>query len=437
MFPTTTVKLFLIASMTALMCFAALAFDTSAQEVPKDVDSATLVYTVQPGDTLTGIALKYNLRLVDIMLTNNIVATAYIYPGQRLVLPGIPVPTPTPLPTPTPWPTPTPVLSMTLTGQPHLVQPGDTIYSVAAQYGVPMGTLVLINNLASTSTLQTGQELQIPGGVLPTPAPASPPFAAVSLSEPVIMQGRTLIISVALAEPATLSGMFEGQPLIFSNSADGQAWAMAAIHALLPANTYPIVLQATRPDGSTITRVETVEVVEGPYGSEHIQLDNQRAALLEADLLAAEREKLVNLWTKTTPRPLWTGSFWYPTAGNITSYFGTRRTYNTSTELSFHSGTDFGGFGTPIYAPAAGTVVLAEPLTVRGNAVVIDHGLGLYSGYWHQNQIAVVEGQQLQPGDLIGYIGNTGLVTGPHLHWEMRLNGIAINPLQWVRETIP
>ncbi len=101
-------------------------------------------------------------------------------------------------------------------------------------------------------------------------------------------------------------------------------------------------------------------------------------------------------------------------------------------------GVDFGGgIGAPIYAPAAGTVVLAEPLAVRGNAVLIDHGLGLIIGYWHQNQLVVSEGQQVERGDLIGYIGNTGLVTGPHLHWELRLHGIAVNPLQWVRESIP
>jgi murein DD-endopeptidase MepM/ murein hydrolase activator NlpD len=82
-------------------------------------------------------------------------------------------------------------------------------------------------------------------------------------------------------------------------------------------------------------------------------------------------------------------------------------------------------------------VVLAEPLTVRGNAVLIDHGMGLYSGYWHQSKIAVHEGQEVQTGDLIGYVGDTGLVTGPHLHWEMRLNGIAVEPLQWVMQSIP
>jgi murein DD-endopeptidase MepM/ murein hydrolase activator NlpD len=105
---------------------------------------------------------------------------------------------------------------------------------------------------------------------------------------------------------------------------------------------------------------------------------------------------------------------------------------------SFHTGTDFGGgIGTPIFAPAAGRVVLAEKLTVRGNAVLIDHGLGLFSGYWHQSQLTVAVGQEIRQGDLIGFIGETGLVTGPHLHWEMRLNGIALEPLQWVQQTIP
>ena len=82
-------------------------------------------------------------------------------------------------------------------------------------------------------------------------------------------------------------------------------------------------------------------------------------------------------------------------------------------------------------------MVLAEKLTIRGNAVLIDHGTGLFSGYWHMNQIAVTEGQEVQPGDLIGYLGNTGLATGPHLHWEMRLYGIAVEPLQWTQQIIP
>jgi murein DD-endopeptidase MepM/ murein hydrolase activator NlpD len=73
---------------------------------------------------------------------------------------------------------------------------------------------------------------------------------------------------------------------------------------------------------------------------------------------------------------------------------------------------------------------------VRGNAVVVDHGRGVMSGYWHLAQIQVSEGQMLEPGDVLGLVGSTGLSTGSHLHWELRVMGIPVDPLQWVREEI-
>jgi murein DD-endopeptidase MepM/ murein hydrolase activator NlpD len=179
--------------------------------------------------------------------------------------------------------------------------------------------------------------------------------------------------------------------------------------------------------------------MEGPYGTETIQIVEGREGLLSPDVIQAEAERMWALWSQVTLQPYWSGSFGYPVNDvRITSAFGTRRSYNGGPANSFHAGSDFGGgIGAPIYAPAAGQVVLAESLAVRGNAVLIDHGLGLFSGYWHQSEIVAEAGQFVQPGDLIGYIGDTGLVTGPHLHWEMRLGGIAVEPLQWVVETFP
>ena len=79
---------------------------------------------------------------------------------------------------------------------------------------------------------------------------------------------------------------------------------------------------------------------------------------------------------------------------------------------------------------------MAEALQVRGNAVVVDHGRGVMSGFWHLSQIHVVEGQRVEPGTPLGLVGNTGLSTGAHLHWEVRVMGIPVDPLQWVREEI-
>jgi murein DD-endopeptidase MepM/ murein hydrolase activator NlpD len=399
----------------------------SAQEGHQS-DQAAFVYIVQPGDTLISIALRYNLSLADIALANKLSNFNLIFPGQQLTLPGVPA-------------TIQDEANTVAADQIHIVRPGETLLKIAQAYGVSLEALILANHLANPDILQVGQALQISSGPPPAPQVWPAPFAAIELSEPMIIQGRTLVIRVKLSAAAILSGNFENRPLFFNDSGNGQFWSIVPIHALAEPNIYPLTLTAHLADGTQMTTSTDVAVVEGPYGLEDIQLDDQRGGLLDPELIRIEQEKLDNLWSQISPQPRWTGSFWYPVTVDslrITSNFGTRRSYNGSSTTGFHGGTDFGGdVGMPIYAPAAGTVVLAERLAVRGNVVLLDHGLGLFSGYWHQSQLAVVAGQEIKPGDLIGFMGDTGLVTGPHLHWELRLNGIAIDPLQWVQQEIP
>ena len=99
---------------------------------------------------------------------------------------------------------------------------------------------------------------------------------------------------------------------------------------------------------------------------------------------------------------------------------------------------DFGApEGTPIHAPAAGEIVLAEELRIRGNATLIDHGYGVYTAYWHQSELSVSVGQKVQSGEVIGHVGDSGLSTGPHLHWEVWVNGVRVDPLEWLGAKIP
>ena len=101
--------------------------------------------------------------------------------------------------------------------------------------------------------------------------------------------------------------------------------------------------------------------------------------------------------------------------------------------VSAHAGEDFSAPpGTVVRAPAAGTVLLAEPLLVRGNAVILDHGGGVLTGYWHMQKLDVQPGQQVEAGQALGEVGSTGLSTGAHLHWEFRVRGAAADPMQWV-----
>jgi murein DD-endopeptidase MepM/ murein hydrolase activator NlpD len=419
------IKVFLLLLVLFWFSFFLRATPLSAQNLPTEKSFA---YSVQPDDTLILVALHYNLTLTEIILANELPAPFLIFPGQHLVLPGI-APPPLALNELPP-----------LRAEPHIVQPGDTLFTISQQYGVSMGAITLVNPLSDPDVIQVGQILQIPESP-PVPKALPPPFTEVILSEPTIIQGRTLVVKVSLSEPASLTGIFEGRPLFFAEDNNGHLWTIIAIHALTEPNLYPLTLSATLVDGSEINTFVNLEVVEGPYWSEDIELDATRGELLAEDLIEQEQQLLATVWSQISPQPRWQSSFYYPVQVDtlkITSYFGTRRSYNGGPTTSFHGGTDFGGgVGTGVYAPAAGTVVLAEKLTIRGNAVVIDHGMGLFSGYWHQSQLTVVEGQEVQAGDLIGYLGNTGLVTGPHLHWEMRLQGIAVDPMQWIQQTIP
>jgi murein DD-endopeptidase MepM/ murein hydrolase activator NlpD len=90
-----------------------------------------------------------------------------------------------------------------------------------------------------------------------------------------------------------------------------------------------------------------------------------------------------------------------------------------------------------IYAPAAGKVVLAEELTIKGKAILIDHGWGVFSGYWHMSEFDVSVGDFVQSGDLLGQIGNTGRSAGPHLHFEIDISGTPVNPMSWLSQEFP
>ncbi len=180
----------------------------------------------------------------------------------------------------------------------------------------------------------------------------------------------------------------------------------------------------------------TVEA--GDYASQQIVIDDAKASAMTPEAVQGEVQRVVDLWTQVSPDLLWLGPFARPIDVQYatTSPFGTRRTYSVSDIGNFHAGQDFGaGEGVLVTAPAAGIVVLAEPLVVRGNAVILDHGRGIFTGYWHLSEIAVEPGQVLAPGDTIGLVGNTGLSTGAHLHWELRINGVAVDPMQYLEES--
>jgi murein DD-endopeptidase MepM/ murein hydrolase activator NlpD len=158
-----------------------------------------------------------------------------------------------------------------------------------------------------------------------------------------------------------------------------------------------------------------------------------------AERIAREAAELSDLWTHSEATRLWSGAFVRPVPDEANSAFGTRSILNGEPR-SPHSGADFNSAtGTPIKAPNAGRVVLAGDRYFTGNTVMIDHGLTLFSLFAHLSETDVKVGDAVAAGDVIGKVGATGRVTGPHLHWSVRLNGARIDPLSLlaVMGTIP
>jgi murein DD-endopeptidase MepM/ murein hydrolase activator NlpD len=142
-----------------------------------------------------------------------------------------------------------------------------------------------------------------------------------------------------------------------------------------------------------------------------------------------ERQLLDRLLSDVSPQRLWEGGFGRPAGGEVISVFGVRSVFNNEPRAP-HRGIDFrGASGTPVRAPARGRVVLADDLYFSGSAVVLDHGLGVFSLLAHLSRIDVRPGMLVSRGDVVGAIGATGRVTGPHLHWTLRIGPAAVDPL--------
>jgi murein DD-endopeptidase MepM/ murein hydrolase activator NlpD len=221
-------------------------------------------------------------------------------------------------------------------------------------------------------------------------------------------------------------------------SADGlEHIALVGISAIATPGPEKVSIRVQAEDGQQIALVTRLNVVAGRFSHEVLRFSPTVARLLDPKITEAEQKRLSEVYATSNAQILWQGVFAWPCTGEITSEFGTRRGYEDR-EGSYHAGIDISGnIGDIVRAPAAGVVVLAEKLQVRGNAVIIDHGAGVFSSYCHLERIEVQVGQAIRPGDILGRVGATGLVTGAHLHWELRVGGVAVDPREWTTRRFP
>ncbi len=463
-------------ALIVIFLFSSLLFAT----LPAHAQASGPVYIVQSGDSLSSIADKFNVSLEELMDANGIRDPNLIQAGQELVIPGL--------------------QGVTGVLDTELVRFGDSYRSMVRRTQIPEELFKQLNHLVSPTEFYVGASMTIPvedsetaaemrlsprtgesllelavkndadpwtladfnklngtwsglpGDVLylrgasgeetATGLPSA--FLSAEIRDLPIKQGGTGVIRIKTEPGVTLGGVLVDHELHFHAVEDETQIALQGVHALLEPGVYPLRLDATLLDGSKQSFEQMVLIVSGNYQDITISVPSET---LDPRVTEPENQQLISLTANATPEKLWQGKFQIPvdTQSCIKDWFGIRRTYyGQGTDITvngFHSGVDFGicseSHPYDIYAPAAGTVVFSGPLTVRGNAIILDHGWGIYTGYWHQAESYVSAGEKVEAGNLIGKIGATGRVTGPHLHWEVWVNGVQVDPLDWLDKEYP
>ena len=428
------------------------------------------VYRVQSGDTLWSIALRFGVSVDALAEANGISDPGQLVVGQELIIPG-------------------------LTGFSGYLEAremplGETERSLSRKYGISRDAFARLNRLTSPMQLYAGDSLILPEGgtdsllgrrvalevgepplvaaamegtnpwvlalqngaaspslLLPSdvlllpgeadgPGALPPSVADAQVTAPLI-QGGTAVIRVEAASEA--QGTFLGRALHFFPFESAMV-ALQGVHALQEPGVYPLQMRLRLPDGTWFTFEQALPVYAGDYPYDppiYVPPDT-----LDPAITKPEDEQLASLTAPVTPEKRWDGGFVSPVdeayADCWPSRYGDRRSYNDSGYIYFHTGLDFcGQVGYNIYAAADGVVVFAGETVVRGNMTVIDHGWGVYTVYMHQSKMLVQAGDTVQAGQLIGLVGATGRVTGPHLHFEVWVNGVQVDPWFWLTNVYP
>lgn len=246
-----------------------------------------------------------------------------------------------------------------------------------------------------------------------------------------LVPGTALRITVSgIGADARLRGTLLDTELVFLRGPDGTWAAFAGIDLGTPPGVYIFEVSGEWDDSATLEHAGEITVVARDYPTEQLKVAGKYVEPPPevAARIALESAELKKIWARATPERFYDGSTMRPLAGVAGRNFGRRRVFNGKPR-SPHSGADLAApVGTPVPAAARGRVALARELYFSGNLVVLDHGGGVYTLYAHLSRMDVAEGTMVAAGDIIGQVGATGRVTGPHLHWGARIGEARVDP---------
>ncbi len=264
------------------------------------------------------------------------------------------------------------------------------------------------------------------------------PEPSVTLWPEFIRQGESFSMTVEDADAFSVVATIGTRSWNLQRLDDTVWWGIVALPRDAADGVAQIVVDLYSESGVWLRSVAaTVLVLISPAPLEEIVLGGVGTPVSAEEVQRDHDVRFVEHVAVSGP-PRWSGAWMLPVEGEVTGVFGSRRSYDGVMSDQWHHGHDIAAHhGDPIVAPAPATVVWTGDLAIHGIGVILDHGAGVYSGYWHMSLIAVRVGEEVETGDWLGNIGTTGLSTGPHLHWEVIVRGVDVDPVQWTGEDRP
>lgn len=329
----------------------------------------------------------------------------------------------------------------------HLLGSGELVADVVLRLPERLARTTLLGTGGTNVSLEALVAYEVPAWrILPTNGPASGqpllliqgtgvclpyPVKSIAMSPQPMIRGRTAAVVIETDRLAFCRATYLGQEERCYRDGPARLVVLVGISALTDPGTYPLQIELVS-GAEEVTFSVPLEVAAGNYGFQYIDPPPQLSSLMDAELMSSEAAFLEPWRAVRSPTRHWDLPLAPPLESrlSISADYGDRRSYGGMVS-GYHSGIDYRGWtGLGIVAPADGRVIMAEELTMRGNAVLIDHGWGLVTGYWHLSRSHVQVGDAVTRGRVFAEVGSTGLSTGSHLHWEVWVNGVSVDGKQ-------
>jgi murein DD-endopeptidase MepM/ murein hydrolase activator NlpD len=452
---------------------------SSVQAVFAQDDGNLPVYIVQPGENMTEIAQKFNITLQELINANNLIDVNLISAGTQLFIPGLegvtgvlttevvnfgdqlrsillrnrlsienfkklnPVTSPVEI-----FVGSTLVLPQTESESSSrsnaVLGPNDSQLSSAIQNELNPWIYYVENGTNPSASLPGDVYFYPAGEQVNTVSSFSNQITRIDVKPLPISQGHTSTVYIYAKSAGNFSGSYGDKPInFFLNAENGFYYALNGVSAIAEPGLLPLRISGQFENGEQFSIEQNLLLTSGGYRNETLTVEQ---TTVEEAVVQAENVQIQALLEPVSPDKLWVDTFRFPVDGSLedgsiafSSYFGSRRSYNNGQHTGYHGGLDFSVvlMSLNIYAAAPGRVIYAGPMNIRGNTVFIDHGQGVVSGYGHMQEFNVSLGDFVEQGQLIGLIGKTGRVTGPHLHWDIWVNRTPVDPFDWIENRYP